>query len=245
MKENQRCDKEYTEGIAVKGGFLGWLDNYWYHYKWITIGVAFFLIVGIICTVQACTKEDDDLIVLYAGRNQLSADEAEEVCKVLEAVCPEDFDKNGEKQIPMSHYCILSEEQIKERQSETDENGEAPFIDNNYNSNQYDTYYSYIMTGESSVLLLDPWLYNSLVAGDRLVSLEEAFGYVPEGACGEYGITLGETALYEQYGVMKLIPEDTVICLLRPYVAGKSSKEDYYAREQQMFEALVTFGKED
>ena len=245
MHNDRASDKQYTEGIAVRGGFLGWLDNYWYHYKWITLGVAFFLLVGIICTVQACNKEKEDLIFVYAGRNQLSAAEAEDVCKVFEAICPEDFDGNGKKQISMSHYCILSEAQIKERQAETDENGDAVYFDNSYNTNQYDTYYSYIMTGESSVLLVDPWLFESLVAGDRLMELEEVLGYVPDGAIGEYGIALGDTAIYEQYGVMKLIPEDTVICLLRPYFAGKSSKQEYYSCEKKMFEALVSFGKED
>ena len=37
--------------------FLKWLDNYWYHYKWHTIIVAFFLIIGIISTVQIFNRE--------------------------------------------------------------------------------------------------------------------------------------------------------------------------------------------
>ena len=42
---------------------------------------------------------------------------------------------------------------------------------------------------------------------------------------------------------MEKMHEDTVICLLKPYVAGNSSKEDYYERELDMFEALVTYGE--
>lgn len=240
MKDRERNDdREYTEGIAVRGGFLGWLDNYWYHYKWVTIGVAFALIVVIICTVQMCSKEDDDIILLYAGPNQLSADEAQDICDVFEAVCPEDFDKSGDTQVALSPYCILSEEQINELKS-TDSDS---FVDKSYNSEQYDTYYDYLLTGESSVLLLDPWLYESLVSAGRLVRLTDALGYVPESAYGEYGVRLGDTSLYTQYGVMKLLPEDTVVCLMHPYIAGKSSKEEYYAREKNMFEAIVSFGE--
>ncbi|MBO7311164.1 MAG: hypothetical protein J6U86_07225 [Clostridia bacterium] len=234
--EEQKLD---TDGIAVRGGFLKWLDNYWYHYKWLTIGIAFALIVLIVCTVQTCSKEKSDVIVLYAGRNTLSGAETEDICDVLEAVCPEDFDGNGKVSFELSAYGILSEAQIKEQIEASNE----VYIDRGYNSDQYDIYHNYTMTGESSVLFLDPWLYEELVAADRLVSLDEALGYTPETAYGEYGVRLGDTALYEQYGVMRLLPEDTVICLLKPYVAGKSSKEKYYAYEKKTFEEIVRFGE--
>ncbi len=232
-------DREYTEGIAVKGGFLGWLDNYWYHYKWVTVGVAFALLVVVICTVQMCSKEGSDLTVLYAGRNQLSAAEAEDICDALEAVCPEDFDGNGKKQIDISTYCILSEEQIKALK----EKDSDAYYDSSYNSEQYNTYYTALTTGEYSVLFLDPWLYEKLASADRLVALDDALGYTPDSAYGEYGVRLGDTALYEQYGVMELLPEDTVVCLMQPYVVGKNSKEKNYAREKKMFEAIVSYGK--
>lgn len=244
MKKRERNDEKLNaDGIAVRGGFLGWLDNYWYHYKWLTVGIAFALVVLVICTVQMCSKEKDDLILVYAGRNQLSVGETEDICKVLEAVCPEDFDGNGKKSIALGTYCILSETQIKEIQSETDADGNAGYVDKSYNSDQYDTYYSYLMTGESSVLFLEPWLYEKLASADRLMNISEVLGYLPDTACSEYAVCLGDTALYAEYGVMKLLPEDTVICIMKPYVAGKSSKEEYYAYEKKMFEALVTFGE--
>ena len=243
--KNREYNEEKLDGaeIAVRGGFLGWLDNYWYHYKWITVGVAFALIVLIICTVQMCGKEKDDLVILYAGRNQLSAAEAEDICSVFEAVCPEDFDGNGEKELGLSAYYILSETQINDMIKDTSAAGEAVYIDKSYNSSQYDTYYSYLQTGDSSVLLLDPWLYSELESGGRLAELEGVLGYAPDGAVGKYGVRLGDTALYEQYAVLKLLPEDTVICILKPYVIGKNSKEEYYAYEKKMLKALVSFGE--
>lgn len=243
MKKERTEDKQYTEGIAIRGGFAGKLDNFWYHYKWITIGVAFFVIVALICMIQMCNKEENDLVVVYAGPTQLSTSEAQDVSNALEAMCPSDFDKSGKISVALSAYCVMSEQQIKDEEKQTDVNGESTYIDRNYYSQQYDTYYNYITTGESSILLLDPWLYQALAKGDRLVSLSEALGYTPDGAYGEYGIKLVDTKLYQKYGVMKKLPSDTVVCLLKPYVVGKSSKEKYYAREQEMFEAVV--GKED
>ena len=74
--------------IAVKGGFLGWLDNYWYHYKWPTIGGLFLIVVLIVGLTQCISKEDEDLVVLYAGRTQFSVGEANAICEVLEAISP-------------------------------------------------------------------------------------------------------------------------------------------------------------
>ena len=245
MKKERTDNKEYTGGIAVRGGFLGWFDNYWYHHKWTTIIVSFFVIVGLICTVQMCNKDEHDIVLVYAGPTQLSVAETRDIASVLEAVCPEDFDKSGSVSIALSTYCVMSKEQIKNAQSQKDENGDAAFVDNSYNSDQYDTYLNYIGTGESSVLLLDEWLYESLAQNGRLVDISNVFGYTPNGEYGKYGIRLGDTSLYSEYGVMRKLPEDTVICLLKPYVMGKSSKEKYYEREERMFEAIVSFGKED
>ena len=244
MKELKDQDKEYTEGISIpKGRFLRWLDNYWYHYKWVTIAVAFFVTVFAVCALQMCSQEKEDLVVVYAGRNTLSVDEQNNVSRVLEAIAPRDFDGNGEVLISLNAFGILSQEQVEEKRAETGEDGKPLYVDNSYNSNQFDTYSNYIMTGESSVLFLDPWLYENLVAAGRLKSLEESLGYVPESACGEYGVRLGDTQLYSSYSVMRLLHEDTVICLLKPYVAGNSSKEDYYQRELDMFKAIVAYGE--
>ena len=46
--EEQRKIKEQGGAIAVQNPVLKWLDNYWYHYKWHTIVVAFFIFVGIV-----------------------------------------------------------------------------------------------------------------------------------------------------------------------------------------------------
>lgn len=244
MKELKKQDKEYTEGISVpKGKFLKWLDNYWYHYKWVTIGVAFAILVVTVCTLQMCSQSKEDLVVVYAGRNTLSVEEQNNVSRVLEAIAPRDFDGNGEVLISLNAYGILSKEQVEEKRAETGADGKPLYVDNSYNSNQYDTYNKYIMTGESSILFLDPWLYESLVSAGRLKSLGDALGYVPDSAYGEYGVRLGDTPLYNSYSVMQKMHEDTVICLLKPYVAGNSSKEDYYERELEMFEALVTYGE--
>ena len=54
-------DKTYTDGIQVESKFLKWFENYWYHYKWITIGVAILVAVILVCSIQAATKKREDI----------------------------------------------------------------------------------------------------------------------------------------------------------------------------------------
>lgn len=248
MQENRnsRQDKEYTKGIAVRGGFLGWLDNYWYHYKWHTVVIAFFAVVVLICTLQMCGKEQEDLVLLYSGSAGLTGQQAEDICTVIENVVDKDFDGDGVKNIGISKYHVLSEEQIREEKEKKDEDGNPIFVDTNYYTSQTSNYYHYIQTGESSVAFLDPWLYEALISDPenvRLQKLTDVLGYLPENAVGEYGVRLGDTALYDEYGVIRNMPADTVVCLLRPVIiGGNSSKPEYYERETFTFKAIVEYG---
>lgn len=234
-------DKLEAAEIQPRTRFGKWLDNFWFHYKWPVIGVAFLLVVFLICTLQTCGKEDSDISVLYAGPVLLSDSEREGVRSAVTYILPSDINGDGKKYVDLITYQIYSEEQIKVIEAETDISGVHGSVNRSYNSNNYDSYYNYLLTGETSVLLLDPSLYEVLVSGDRLQKLTDVLGYTPEGAVGEYGVRLGDTEIYKYYSVMQALPEDTVVCILRPYVVGKSSKEKLYEYEKQMFRAIVEF----
>lgn len=228
--------------ISTDGRFLSWLDNYWYHYKWVTIIVLFFVIVLSVCTLQMCKKEKTDIILVYAGGAYLSSESADTIKSVFDAVMPEDFDGDGMKSSKFINYEIYSSEQIKDIESQTGVDGKNGYVDKSYNSSNYDNFYNYIQTGDSSVCLVDPWMYENLKANNRLMSVSEVLGYTPEG-CDGYGVALGETGLYQSYAALKSLPENTVICLLRPLVVGNSSDEKYYKNECDMFKALLEYSE--
>ncbi len=240
-----RDEKQPEREIVIKSKAHSWWENFWYHYKWPTIGIAAALIILLVCTLQTCSREKEDVVIVYAGPVYLSSSELSQVSALMDKVVPYDFDENGQAHAAINTYHIYSEEQIKEITAETDESGQKPYVDVSRNSDQYSAYGNYLKTGASSVYLLDPWLYESLRGSDRLRSLQEVFGEMPEGAIDEYGIRLGDTRLYREYGVLQLLPEDTVICLMRPYVIGQSSNEDVYRFETDMFKAIVTYTKDE
>jgi len=239
MERKDTDVREYTEGIALKGKLFSWLDNFWYHYKWVTVGVAFFLIVAIVCTVQMCTKEENDSVLLYAGGSYLSAEDAEGARVCFESVLTRGDDE-GER-IGLYSYYVLSEDQIIEMERETYEDDDHVFVNRAFNSEQYSVYNKYVMQGESCVLLLEEWLYEKLLAADVLAPLENTLGYVPEGAVGAHGIRLEDTDIYREFASVRKISGKTVLCMLKPFAVGYSSKAENYNREKQNFIDIVTY----
>ena len=235
-------EKQHTEGISVnENKFLKWFDNYWFHYKWPTIGIAFALIVVLICTLQMCTKEKEDITILYAGPFTPSNEQSVVINDIFNNTLPKDYDGDGVKNVVINRYQIYSEEQIKEIMSSVDEFGVRGFVDRSVNADQYQTYNTYLLTGESSVLLLDPWLFEHLVNNGNgvLMPLADVFDGVPENNLDGYGITLGETELYGEYAALRALPSDTVVCLMRPIIGGKSNKEKNYQIEKEMYAAIT------
>lgn len=232
-------EKREERQIVLQGNFASRVENFWYHYKWPTIGILLAVIIVLVCTLQTCTKEKEDIVVLYAGRVSLSAQQTKDLARMMDGVLPGDYDKNGEKRAALSTYQILSETQIKEITDETDSEGRRGYVDRTRNTDQYTVYTNYLKTGESSVLLLDPWLYEQLKNEDRLRPLSEVDASLAARTEDGYGVRLGDTALYQTFGVYQVLPEDTVICLMRPYVIGRSSKAEAYRFEVDTFLALV------
>ena len=71
--------------------------------------------------------------------------------------------------------------------------------------------------------------------------LTDVLGTMPESTVGECGVRLGDTQLYRYYDALKVLPEDTVVCILTPYIFGATSDEDFYAQNVEMFRAMIEF----
>ncbi|MBE6549375.1 MAG: hypothetical protein E7670_03000 [Ruminococcaceae bacterium] len=238
---HENNEKIQDQGIYIKKDEkVTWAENFWYHYKWAIIGIAVAAVILFVCIVQSCTKREEDILIVYAGPAYLSQTELASVVEVMGNTMPRDFDENGDKFVIVDMFQIFSEEQIKDITAQTDANGKQGYVDRSRNSSNYDQYNKYVLTGDSSIYLLDPFLYETLKTNDRLCKLTDVLSDEPKGAIDEYGVRLGDTDLYKEYGVLRVLPEDTVICIARPFVAGtKTSKEKYYNREKEMFSAIV------
>ena len=238
MNENEKLQKAeiYTDNKALK-----WVENFWYHNKWLVLIVSFFVIVLVVCTLQTCSKKEEDIKITYAGPAYLSVEHIANIESVFEYVMPEDFDKNGEKDASLLVYQTYSEEQIKEIEAQTDADGRGGYVDRNHSSTNYENFYKYIQTGDSAICLVDASIYENLKKNDRLLELSSALGYSCDSSPDGYGIKLGDLEIYSAYGALRELPEDTVLCILRPLWMGKTSKADKYDCEKAMLRAMVEF----
>ena len=236
-------DKIPAGEIKDRSDFLKWFDNFWYHHKVPTIIVLFSIFVILVCVLQTCTSPSaEDITMVYAGREYVTAQDQNGIKSVFNVVMPKDFDGNDDKHTQLIVYHVMSEEQLKEMAAETDADGKPKYeVNRTYYSQEYSSYNNMLMTGEFSICMLDPWLYESLADAGRLKKLSDVLGSVPENAVGEFGVRLGDTALYQYYDALKVLPEDTVLCMLTPYVFGATSQEDFYQQNVEMFRAIIAF----
>jgi len=228
-------DEEKKNGeISVKNSkFLTWLDNFWYHYKWVTIIAAFFIIVALVCIIQACTNESSDFIVTYAGSTYLSDDDKKSVENVLNNEFSDAITEEETLKIGLISYNVYTKEQIIALEKETTYDGDKKYsINTAVNSEQMSTFQNQLGTGSGSVLIMDKELYEFMFKVDgeaeRLMPLSEIYGDMPEGAIDGYAIRLGDTDMYKNNRSIRCLPADTVICLHRKIV---SQKQENYDRE--------------
>ena len=228
-------EEKYTENklSTDNNKFLKWLDNYWYHYKWPTIVVAFFVVVIGVCLIQSMTTEKKDILITYAGPTQVAADDAAAIERVFSENLPEKYGNKGtDGKAGLISYIIYSKDQIKAL--EDDKNT----VDTKFNTDQYSTLNSQYRTGNGSIYLLDRWLYDEILKDNenvaRLKPLKEVFGERPQGAIDAYGIRLGDTEIYKNSPELWVLPEDTVVCLHEKIVGQKD-----YEKEVEVFKNIA------
>lgn len=244
MGAEQRGYKEAGGEIVVQSRFVKWLDNYWYHYKWHTIVVAFFLFVGIVCFWQCSSSVSGDLTFTFCGNYTLTQEERVKINDVFEAIAPMKEDGNR-LTVALNDFSVYTEEELKALY--TDEDGKfSPVAYNNaksVNTNHLSTFGTYVMTGESALWLVSEFVFEERSLDKVAVPLSELFETLPESAFNDYAIRLGDTELYQYYDSLKVLPADTLIVLPRSYVWGESSNNDSYTDFRAMYYAIVNFKK--
>jgi len=248
---SQRYEKQPAGEIVVQNKFVKWLDNFWYHYKWQTIFVAFFLFVGIVCFAQCSTSQNaSDMRIAYAGGFQPSAQQQQNIEDVLEAISPDRNTPGAGSLVAMNTFAIFTEEEM-DILSFDEEAGKVHTPTKNQlrsiSSNNLKEFDTYSKTGDSAVWFVSEYVYtNQKYATSNvkpLMSLAELYpdGNLPVGAYDEYAIRLSNTELYQYYDALKVFPEDTLVVMPRQLVLGSSSDDATYAYFTEMFRAIVEF----
>ncbi len=235
---------------AGNSRFFRWLENLWYHYKWHIIIGAFFLFVLIVALVQCNSKEHTDLTVAFGGGAALTSEEQSALCAALEAVMPADLDGNGKKKVDLTANSIYTEEELRSMYSFFDQETQTDMVDLasyqgavHYNTERFQNLSTYLMTGESAIWLVSPYVYeqaNLKGLAIKLDDLSDLIADVSYTAYDEYAIRLADTDFYKTYQAVQVLPEDTLMVMIRVAV-GQTAKESVFNRYRQMYRAILQF----
>ncbi len=265
-QEQYHGNKERGSDIVIKSPFLTWLDNFWYHYKWTVIIVAFFVVTFLVCFVQCNAQQQSDSYVAFAGPAQLSEAEAGAVCRVLSLFTEEDvsvgmrthtyFSEDELRELYTDYYALeelhaiypnATDEELKEMQKEPKGFDNAGFNSaKQANLDRYNSLSTYTRTGECSLWFVSTDVYEELGLSDPLgTPLSEIFGEnIPDAAYDTCAIKLSELPVYQEYEALQALPENTLLVLTKPLIIGASSDTEQYARIKALFCAMVNFQPE-
>ncbi len=209
---------------------LAWLDNFWYHYKWHTIIVAFLVTVFTICTVQMITRESYDMYVRYVGNAVITETQYKDMESSLENIGG-DVNGDGEQAANFAQVPYVSED-------------DNPYK-NDINAGARETmtgmivqpYYIYIM---------DKGAYETFKQENVYTPLNQIFsGDVSDIAFDDCAIYFKETAFYKNSPGMEWVKDDTLILLkTAPYesIVTKSKREaelKFFEEHKKIFVDMV------
>lgn len=236
--------------IPREPGLRGFLKHAWFHHKFGILTTVFLSLIAIICLHQCSTRNTYDLDLMYAGP-WLACDTQTAVSGVNEAFLSlaGDYDGNGQKNIAYSHLLLLSPAQLEALQAENagKEPDEQIYVSSSLLKNNRELLDAGVMTGEMSLCLLDPSIYQYFRENGLLEPLS---GFIPEGSIPEnkfdnYGFFLKDTEFGAFFGGVKDMPADTIVCVRRAGDWVKdldpASYEKLSARYTDILTKMVTF----
>ncbi len=224
-----------------------WLDNFWYHYKWVTLVTAFFTVTLSIIIIQMITKTNPDSNILYGGPAVLTANQTKEIENAFNALLPEDFNGDGEKITSLQAITLMTKEQIAKAEAEAAENSSVFVYNPQSLENNKTSFSTQLFSGEYVICLIDPEQYKNAYKAGGFAPLSELFGEnnIPEYAYDDCALLLSETNFSKFFTAMSVFPDDTLICVRKmssvSAIKGKSKAEREYNNQLRLFYSIIAF----
>ncbi len=228
--------------IIVNGGFLGWLDNFWFYHKWkvvVAIGVAILFTVS---TLQMCDSSKADITMLYAGSAYLATQEKfPEMLDAFESVMPKDFNGDGVKEYDIAAKNIYSAEQVEARKEAVLRGEDVVEVNTYINTNEHSGFSMLMQSGEYSICLLEKWLFDELPT-NVFCKLSDVVNEVPDYTEDGYYVMFWDTNFAKDNAeTFASIPKDTVLCLRQPNSIGGVGSDAKYSYAKEMFMAIINY----
>ena len=221
-----------------------WIDNIWYHYKFIIIAIIFIAVFLGIMISQMTNKEKIDINVMYAGPDYITS-ELTGIRTAFIQTMSRDYNGDGAKGIQITDITVLTDDQLAERTRTANMQGEK-FLYNPLDIQEAKKKFELeIFSGESVICLLDKYWFDYVSEASGLLPLSEALGYKPANAINEYGTYLKDTDFGKFYTVFDNLSDETVLCIRRMTTTTifKSAKDEEtrYEHHKEMLKDIFEF----
>ena len=203
--------------------FSEWLENIWYHYKWLIIFGAAMIAFLVISLSQFLSTKDPDVNILHVGPMYISAEVAETI-ETTVGKMSDDYNDDGEIKVEILDITI--------NKFGNEEAGIDP-INYDHNNKGLQRFQTEIRAGDTVIYALDKEFFDICVEEDLLTPLDEVIddAYMPENTVGGYGIYISELKASKLDGLDK-IPETAILCLRR----SPDKDEIKYGRTMEVWE---------
>jgi hypothetical protein len=195
-----------------------WLDNFWYHYKWPTLIITFFVALAIVLTVQLVSRENYDVYIMYVGDDAIPDTQYYDIQKSLNSVC-KDYNEDEEILVNFSRTAFISDEEHE--MASTVNASATQFL----SSMSVQPYYIYLMT---------PLVYDIYKDNGIFIPISELEIDIPEEwYYDETAVSFSETDYARSHAGVDGLSEDLLLVIkCVPYSHSKSTE----AKERKSFE---------
>lgn len=246
MKDN---NEKYGD-VKMSSPLLGWLENFWYHYKWHTLAALFAVVVLTVCLVQCSKQKKYDMYVMYAGGEAFSRQseggdipEYNQFVSALEKFAA-DYDGNGKTLLSLSDLYIPSDAELEEQKAAGNN------IDYSSMREDIKTLNDRMSYSEYYVFLVSKHVYDEY----HVKSDTELFAPIKKYCPADNDFVFeGDNAVYlsstDLYGLAPFssLPEDTLICIrINSEVSsafGRRKNAELYRRAEEYITALLAYKK--
>lgn len=202
---------------------MEWLENIWYHYKWLIIFGGAMIVFLVISLSQFLSTKDPDVNILHVGPMYISAEVAETI-ETTVGKMSDDYNGDGEIKVEILDITI--------NKFGNEEAGIDP-INYDHNNKGLQRFQTEIRAGDTVIYALDKEFFDICIEEDLLTPLDEVIddAYMPEKTVDGYGIYISDLKAGKLDGLDR-IPETAILCLRR----SPDKDEIKYGRTMEVWE---------
>lgn len=187
-----------------KMSFGEWVENIWYHYKWLIIFGGMLVAFLAISIGQMAATKDPDVNILHVGPMYISSGAADRIENTM-AQFTGDVNGDGKIKVDMLDITV--------NKFGTNESNAVNYDDRNKALQRFQTE---IRAGDAVIYALDKEFFDICIEEKLLTPLNEVIddAYMPEKTVEGYGIYVSELDAFELEGLSSF-PKTAILCLRR------------------------------